>query len=147
MDQIKELQEQIEALKKTVNELQSGAVRIETNTAKLARMKDQIVREVFPEKMFHESICYGKDKLLDYSIRNCISPVVNELFNMMADYEIPCYKKMGDYIFNHPDSENVLKEYLDIYRSVCEFMCSQLDGHWEVYQEKIRKYRTKVASK
>ena len=43
MDQIKELQEQIEALKKTVNELQSGTVRVETNTAKLARMKDQIV--------------------------------------------------------------------------------------------------------
>lgn len=34
MDQIKELQEQIEALKKTVNELQSGTVRVETNTAK-----------------------------------------------------------------------------------------------------------------
>lgn len=56
MDQIKELQEQIEALKKTVNELQSGTVRVETNTAKLARMKDQIVKEVFPEKKCFISI-------------------------------------------------------------------------------------------
>lgn len=142
MDQIKELQEQIEALKKTVSELQSGTVRIETNTGKLARMKDQIVREVFPEKMFYINTCYGKVTRLDLSIRRCISPVVNELFEMKTDYErVSGYTKMANYIFDHPDSENVLKEYLDIYRSVCEFICSQVDGHWEAYQKKMENWR------
>lgn len=142
MDQIKELQEQIEALKKTVNELQSGTVRVETNTAKLARMKDQIVKEVFPEKMFYINTTYGKVPQLDRSIRRCISPVVNELFEMKTDYEkVSGYTKMANYIFGHPDSENVLKEYLNIYRSVCEFICSQIDEHWEAYGKKMEAWR------
>lgn len=147
MDQIKELQEQIEALKKTVNELQSGTVRVETNTAKLARMKDQIVKEVFPEKMFHINTTYGKVPQLDQSIRRCISPVVNELFEMKTDYEkVSGYTKMANYIFGHPDSENVLKEYLNIYRSVCEFICSQIDEHWEAYGKKMEAWIEQVLS-
>lgn len=143
MDQIKELQEQIEALKKTVNELQSGTVRVETNAAKLARMKDQIVREVFPEKMFFETPHYGKSTRLDYSIRRCISPVVNELFEMITDHEkLPCYSKMANHIFNQPDPEKALKDYLDIYRNVCEFMCNQVKDHWEAYNKKERKLKS-----
>lgn len=138
MDQIKELQEQIEALKKTVSELQSGTVRVETNTAKLARMKDQIIMGVFPEKMFHKSRCKpnGDKVCLDVSIRKCISPVANELFNMKTEYKVPSFSKMANYIFSQPEPEKVLKDYLDIYRSVCEFMCSQVEDHWEMYKEK-----------
>lgn len=143
MDQIKELQEQIEALKKTVKNYKAALYGLKLIRLSLQELKIKSLRKFFlKKKMFHINTTYGKVPQLDQSIRRCISPVVNELFEMKTDYEkVSGYTKMANYIFGHPDSENVLKEYLNIYRSVCEFICSQIDEHWEAYGKKMEAWR------
>ena len=115
--QIEELKRQGEELKNTVENLKNSTIKVETNTAKLARMKNEVIKEVFPEDMIRNmnpaQISYLKR---DITIRT------NEMFFIKTGYKDEAYKKMAKIIFERPDPEKRLEAYLGIYRRVCGFM-------------------------
>lgn len=50
MTETEKLQEQVNELQKIVEDLKGSSIRIETNNAKLSRLKNEILAEVFDNK-------------------------------------------------------------------------------------------------
>lgn len=123
MTELEELQGQIEELKKTINDLKTGTVRVETNVAKLDRLKGEIISEVIPDE-----VVKNPGRLRHF--KSCVNPVVNELFFVRTNYPDESYKKTANLIFGKEDEAERLEAYLSIYRSVCEFMAQKFNGFW-----------------
>lgn len=50
MTEVEQLQAQIEELKKTVDDLKSGCLKVETDRQKLSRLREEIRNSVIPEE-------------------------------------------------------------------------------------------------
>lgn len=129
--QIKELQEQIEVLKKTVTDLQNSTIRVETNLAKLCRLKKEIIREVLPKEVIEKA---SNLQVSQYSKNATI--VTNDIFEMKYNIKKESFKKMDSVIFGYSDSEQRLNNYLGIFKNVCEFMAQQYSGEWYAYGDR-----------
>lgn len=120
MEEVEELKRQVAELKDTVENLKKATIKIETNTAKLSRMKSEIIRDVFPRDLLSKMNASYISEL-----KQNVGVISNELFFMQTEYEYESYKRMAELIFNRPEPEKRLEAYLGIYRRVCEFMAEE----------------------
>lgn len=127
--QIKELEKQIDALKKTVSELQKRTIKIETNARKLTRLKNEILAEVMPEEVITPT------RLSE--LRKNITIITNDIFELKYHYGRKSFKKMDSVIFGFCDTERRLSQYLAIYRDVCVFMVVQYHNNKAVTEFEV----------
>jgi hypothetical protein len=128
MTELEMLQQEVEKLQKTVAMLQQGTVRVETNQAKLTRMKNEIVTDMILSKLRCD---YNPNQLCEF--RKNVTIVTNDIWQMQTGFEKPGFKKMHEILFDRPDSEERLESYLSVFRKVCEFMAAQYEGHWKSF--------------
>lgn len=122
MTEVEQLQAQIEELKKTVDDLKSGCLKVETDRQKLSRLREEIRNSVIPEeaRVRISGNGYGHSRF----VQN-IGIVANEAFFLSTTYKYKSYQHMDKIIFGHEDSKERLKIYLEIYKETCEFLAGQ----------------------
>lgn len=119
------LREEILKLKQTVDELQRGCVKVETDTAKLLRWKNEIIYEVLPKKVTEQA---SYNQISEF--RTHVSTITNDLFFFKHEKRADRFSKMVSQLFGYEDSEERIADYLSIFRNTCEFMAAQYEGNW-----------------
>ena len=125
MTELEMLQQEVEKLQKTVAMLQQGTVRVETNQAKLVRMKNEIITEIIIPKLPDD---YNQNRLAEF--RKNVTIVTNDIWQLQTGIVKPGFKKIHEILFDRPDSEERIESYLSVFRKVCEFMSTEYEGHW-----------------
>lgn len=128
MTELEKLQQEIDRLKETVNELKSGTVKVETNDAKLRRLKTEILNEVFRNEY---------DSFVLSDIKQYCSMIATRIFPTVIGIQTG-FQRMSQIIFAE-DDENRLQIYLSIYKNCCEFIKSEFTrlGYLHTWEESV----------
>lgn len=120
MDQIKELQEQIEALKKTVDDLKAGTTKV-TSTKDIVRNREN---EIFNRYFLsYQDFSVDDNRPRNGANTDRIKTDVKELAKIVYKYNTEQSDKNILYLLGQPDQ---LEKYLEVYESYCQLVCNTL---------------------
>lgn len=123
MDQIKELQEQIEALKKTVEELQSGTVKVVSHKERISQAEmDQFRKYFIPSsestKAYENEPKYGQTAMArGYSNWQSLRLGTRDLFRLI--FKVNQHKTEMNILTVLKD-EGIFEQYLEEYGNFCK---------------------------
>ena len=125
MDQIKELQEQIEALKKTVSDLQNGTIKVVPLKVTISQKEIEIFSRYFVSAAdackTNNECCY-RAMNREY-LRDRLRDLVREIFKVNIG-------KPQENILKILREEQYQKEYFELYEKMCKFVDTLFQNNW-----------------